>query len=82
MLLINIFPPKRGIVAHYGQYGEPITFQLVVIDWPLLQPQLAITEVAYVSLPLEEAYQTAWRVSPSDFRYLVEYGQLPDEEMN
>jgi Protein of unknown function (DUF4058) len=33
----------------------------------------------YVNVPLEPTYQAAWNVCPSDFRYLVEHGALPDE---
>lgn len=34
----------------------------------------------FVEVPLEQSYQSAWNASPSDFRYLVEHGRLPDEE--
>jgi hypothetical protein len=33
----------------------------------------------FVEVPLESAYRAAWDASPSDFRYLVEHGRLPDE---
>ena len=33
----------------------------------------------FVSVPLEQAYQAAWAVSPADYRFLVEHGRLPDE---
>lgn len=33
----------------------------------------------YVDVPLEQTYQSAWEVCPSDFRYLVEHGRLPEE---
>lgn len=32
----------------------------------------------FVSVPLEQTYQAAWDVCPSDFRYLVEHGRLPE----
>ena len=35
----------------------------------------------YVNLPLERTYRAAWEVCPSDFRYLVEHGTLPDENL-
>jgi Protein of unknown function (DUF4058) len=35
----------------------------------------------YVNVPLERTYQSAWDVCPSDFRYLVECGKLPDEDL-
>jgi hypothetical protein len=35
----------------------------------------------YVNVPLEAAYRAAWNVCPSDFRYLVEHGTLPDENV-
>jgi hypothetical protein len=35
---------------------------------------------AFVEVPLGPAYQAAWDASPSDYRYLVEHGRLPDEE--
>ena len=36
---------------------------------------------AYVNVPLEAAYRAAWDVCPSDFRYLIEHGTLPDENV-
>jgi len=36
----------------------------------------------YVNVPLERTYQSAWDVCPSDFRYLVEHGKLPDEDLS
>jgi hypothetical protein len=33
----------------------------------------------YVNVPLERTYRAAWNVCPSDFRHLVEFGSLPDE---
>jgi hypothetical protein len=35
----------------------------------------------YVYVPLERTYQAAWDVCPPDFRYLVEHGVLPDENV-
>jgi hypothetical protein len=35
----------------------------------------------YVNVPLEPTYQEAWAVCPSDFRYLVEHGALPNENV-
>jgi len=35
----------------------------------------------YVYVPLEPTYQAAWDVCPPDFRYLVEHGALPDENL-
>lgn len=35
----------------------------------------------YVYVPLESSYQAAWGVCPADFRYLVEHGALPDENV-
>ncbi len=35
----------------------------------------------YVNVPLERTYCAAWDVCPSDFRHLVEYGTLPDENL-
>jgi hypothetical protein len=35
----------------------------------------------YVDVPLERTYRAAWDVCPSDFRYLVEHGTLPDEDL-
>lgn len=34
----------------------------------------------YVSVPLERTYQAAWDVCPADYRHLVEFGQLPDDD--
>lgn len=34
---------------------------------------------AFVLVPLERSYQAAWNVCPSDYRYLIENGRLPDE---
>lgn len=33
----------------------------------------------YVKLPLERTYREAWNVCPSDFRFLVEHGTLPED---
>jgi hypothetical protein len=33
----------------------------------------------YVPVPLESTYQSTWTSCPSDMRYLVEHGKLPDE---
>lgn len=33
----------------------------------------------YVYVPLERAYCAAWDACPTDYRYLVEHGRLPDE---
>jgi hypothetical protein len=35
----------------------------------------------YVNVPLERTYRAAWDVCPADFRYLVEHGALPDENL-
>ena len=36
----------------------------------------------YVYVPLEPTYQAAWDVCPTDFRYLVEHGALPDDNLS
>jgi len=35
----------------------------------------------YVNVPLEPTYRAAWDVCPADFRYLVEHGAPPDEDL-
>jgi hypothetical protein len=36
----------------------------------------------YVYVPLERTYQAAWGVCPPDFRYFVEHGALPDDNLS
>ena len=55
-------------------YLEPYRVGAVMADMPAwIDPDL------YVEVPLERTYQSAWDVCPSDYRYLVEHGRLPDE---
>ncbi len=35
----------------------------------------------YVNVPLEPTYRSAWDVCPADFRYFVEHGERPDENL-
>jgi hypothetical protein len=35
----------------------------------------------YVNVPLEASYRAAWQACPADYRYLVEHGRLPDEDV-
>ncbi len=55
-------------------YLEPFRVGAVMRDMPAwIDPDF------FVEVPLERTYQAAWDVCPADFRYLVEYGKLPDE---
>ena len=53
---------------------EPMRVGAELPDMPAwLEPD------TYVNVPLERTYRSAWDVCPSDFRYLVEHGTMPDE---
>ncbi len=53
---------------------EPFRVGAIMRDMPAwIDPDV------YVDVPLEQTYQSAWEVCPSDFRYLVEHGRLPEE---
>ena len=55
-------------------YLEPFRVGAAMRDMPAwIDPDF------FVDVPLERTYQAAWDVCPSDFRYLVEHGKLPDE---
>jgi hypothetical protein len=55
-------------------YIEPFAVGSVLSDMPAwLDPD------NFVLVPLERTYQTAWEASPSDYRYLIEHGRLPEE---
>ena len=55
-------------------YLEPYRVGAAMPDMPAW-----IDPDSYVEVPLERTYQSAWDVCPSDYRYLVEHGRLPDE---
>lgn len=56
-------------------YLEPFRVGASLKDMPAwLDPDY------YVNVPLEIAYMTAWEKCPSDMRYLIEHGRLPDED--
>lgn len=55
-------------------YLEPFRVGAKLPDMPAW-----IDPDAFVNVPLENTYQTAWEVCPADFRLLVECGRLPDE---
>lgn len=56
-------------------YLEPFQIGASLPDMPAW-----LEQDYYVNVPLESAYMTAWENCPSDMRYLVEHGRLPDEE--
>jgi hypothetical protein len=57
-------------------FVEPLRIGADLPDMPAwLDPDL------YVNVPLEPTYRAAWDVCPADFRYLVEHGTLPDEDV-
>ncbi len=55
-------------------YLEPYRVGAAMPDMPAW-----IDPDSYVEVPLERTYQSAWDVCPSDYRYLVQHGRLPDE---
>ena len=55
-------------------YLEPFRVGAKMPDMPAW-----IDADSFVEVPLERTYQSAWDECPSDFRYLVEHGRLPDE---
>jgi hypothetical protein len=55
-------------------YLEPFRVGAAMPDMPAW-----IDPDSFVEVPLERTYQSAWDVCPSDFRYLVEHGRLPEE---
>jgi hypothetical protein len=55
-------------------YVQPISVGSTLPDMPAY-----LDAKYYVPVPLESTYQTTWNSCPSDFRYLVEHGRLPDE---
>ncbi len=53
---------------------EPLRVGAAIPDMPAW-----IDRDSFVEVPLGRAYQVAWDASPSDYRYLVEHGRLPEE---
>jgi hypothetical protein len=54
--------------------------EFVGVGDPLPDMPAWLDHDGYVSVPLEESYQAAWRTCPADLRHWVETGKLPDEE--
>jgi hypothetical protein len=76
LLLASYRAPAPLVELTPEAFIEPLRVGAELPDMPVwLDTDL------YVNLPLERTYRAAWEVCPSDFRYLVEHGTLPDQSV-
>ena len=64
-----------GVGVRPVAYIEPFRVGADLTDMPAW-----VGPDEFVEVPLERSYRTAWDACPSDYRFLVEHGRLPDEE--
>jgi hypothetical protein len=75
-LLLAAYRAPTSVLAVRADI-EPLRVGATIPDMPAW-----IDTDEFVEVPLDRAYRAAWDASPTDFRYLVEHGRLPDEEPN